>query len=61
MASRTERDDSHVLGRQLAVGHTARLDHHKAEIPVDAAGIPEGVEHESALDELEIGLQHGPL
>jgi hypothetical protein len=49
-----------VLGAHVFVRHAAGLDRHQALIARDAAGVAEGVQHQAAAHQFEIGLQHVP-
>ena len=50
--------DHHVGRRHLVVRHTARFDHDQAFFARYGAGVAEGVDHQAAADQLEIGVQN---
>ena len=49
--------DDHVAGLELVVVDAGGLDDDEALLAVDAGGVAEGVEHEAAADELEVGFE----
>jgi hypothetical protein len=49
--------DDHVAGAEVVVIDAGGLDDDEALLAVDAGGVAEGVEHEAAADELEIGFE----
>lgn len=50
--------DYHVLGAEVVVVDPGGFDDNKALFAIDATGVAEGVKHEAAADEFEVGFQH---